>query len=160
MVWRILNFHLNCQHNFYWNFTIQILLSSCLEEQWLSVLLCTAIFSGFELNEKSELTVCCKNEEIAAAVINPSFCEKEREACCWFADGRQESQTSMRNGAMLRSNELNSSNCTGDTNLFPAKKILLRSKSYQPNYFRLAISYVSPYSEEEEQDERWWSVWL
>lgn len=46
------------------------------------MLLCAGIFSGLELNEKSELTVCYKNEEIAAAVINLSFCEKQREVCC------------------------------------------------------------------------------
>jgi len=37
------------------------------------VLLWTGIFSGFEFNEKSKLTVCSKNEEMAAAVINLSL---------------------------------------------------------------------------------------
>lgn len=37
------------------------------------MLLWTGIFSGFELSEKSKLTVCYKNGEIAAAVINLSL---------------------------------------------------------------------------------------
>lgn len=78
------------------------------------MLLWTGIFSGFELSEKSKLTVCYKNGEIAAAVINLSLRRKVRFAAdLQMVDLSLTPVYSMPNGAMLRSNELNSCNSLG-----------------------------------------------
>lgn len=86
-----------------------------LEKEWLSVLLWTGIFSGFELNEKSKLTVCYKNEEMAAAVINLSVGRKvEFAADLQMVDLGLRPAYSMPNGVTLKSKELKSCNCIGE----------------------------------------------
>lgn len=86
-----------------------------LEKEWLSVLLWTGIFSGFELNEKYKLTVCYKNEEMAAAVMNLSVERKvEFAADLQMVDLGLRPAYSVLSGATLRSNELNSCTCSGE----------------------------------------------